>query len=144
MRTTLRNLGATMTVAVTVGLGALMGTGTAAAVDIPTVTDQYLFHTSLSGFESTRAQQPYNGQLDWSSDGCSWSPDTPFGWQFLPGCHRHDFGYRNYKKQGRFTSANRLKIDDNLYSDLKSVCGSNIACKGAAWTYYQAVRKFGG
>ena len=144
MRTTLRNLGATVTVAVSVGAGALLGTGTAAAADIPALTDQYLFHTTLSGFESVRNSAPYPGQLDWSSDGCSWSPDTPFGWQFLPGCHRHDFGYRNYKKQGRFTAANRLKIDDNLYSDLKSACGSNIACKGAAWTYYQAVRKFGG
>ena len=61
MRTTLRNLGATVTVAVTVGAGALLGTGTAAAVDIRSVTDQYLFHTSLSGFESIRGQAPYFG-----------------------------------------------------------------------------------
>ncbi|MDX3195784.1 phospholipase [Streptomyces sp. MN03-5084-2B] len=144
MRTTLRNLGATVTVAVSVGAGALLGTGTAAAVDIPAVTDQYLFSTSLSGFETIRNSAPYSGQLDWSSDGCSWSPDKPFGFQFLPGCHRHDFGYRNYKKQGRFTEAARKRIDDNLYADLKSACGSNLACKGTAWTYYEAVRKFGG
>ena len=81
MRTTLRNLGATIAVAVTVGGGALLGAGTAAAVDIPTVTDQYLFSTSLSGFETIRGQAPYNGQLDWSSDGCSWAPDNPFGWK---------------------------------------------------------------
>ena len=59
MRTTLRNLGATVTVAVSVGAGALLGTGTAAAVDIPAVTDQYLFSTSLSGFETIRNQAPY-------------------------------------------------------------------------------------
>ena len=123
----------------------LLFTGTPAhAVDVVAVTDDYLFSKSIGQFTTLRSQQPYADQLDWSSDGCSYSPDNPFGFKFLPACHRHDFGYRNYKKQARFTAANRLKIDDNLYSDLKSVCGSNIACKGAAWTYYQAVRKFGG
>jgi hypothetical protein len=131
-------------VAVTVGGSALLGAGTAAAVDIRPVTDRYLFRTSLSGFESVRAQAPYAGQLDWSSDGCSWSPDKPFGFEFLPGCHRHDFGYRNYKRQGRFDETARKRIDDNLYADLKSACGSNVACKATAWTYYKAVREFGG
>ena len=144
MRTTLRKLGATITVAATVGLGAMVGTGTAAAVDIPTVTDTYLFHTSLSSFVSTRATKPYDGQLDWSSDGCSNSPDNPFGFNFLSGCYRHDFGYRNYKKQGRFNETTRKTIDDNFYTDLKGICGSNAACKATAWTYYQAVREFGG
>ncbi|GAB3585827.1 phospholipase [Amycolatopsis endophytica] len=119
------------------------GAGTAQAVDIESVTDTYLFGTSLSRFEQIRADQPYASSLDWSSDTCSWSPDKPFGFDFAPACHRHDFGYRNYKKQDRFTSTSRKKIDDNFYTDLKNICGSNVACKGTAWTYYQAVRQFG-
>ncbi|GLZ29807.1 hypothetical protein Lesp02_19970 [Lentzea sp. NBRC 105346] len=122
----------------------IFGTGTAQAVNIPAVTDQYLFSTSLSGFETARAQQPYNGQLDWSSDGCSYSPDSPFGFKFLPSCHRHDFGYRNYKRQSRFTESNRLRIDNNFKSDMYNACGGNWACKRTADVYYAAVRKFGG
>jgi hypothetical protein len=130
-------------VTVAVAAALVTGTGTAQAVDIPAVTDTYVFHTSLSSFVQTRNAKPYNGQLDWSSDGCSNSPDNPFGFNFLPACYRHDFGYRNYKKQSRFTEPNRKTIDDNFYTDLKNICGGNIACKGTAWTYYQAVRKFG-
>lgn len=78
-----------------------------------TVTDQLLFSITLPAFETRRnARNPSN--LDWSSDGCSSSPDNPFGFPFVPACHRHDFGYRNYKKQSRFTDSNRLKIDNNF------------------------------
>ena len=83
---------------------ALIFTGAPAqAADIPAVTDDYLFTKTLSQFKTIRTQAPYSGQLDWSSDGCSYSPDNPFGFKFLPACHRHDFGYRNYKRQSRFT-----------------------------------------
>jgi hypothetical protein len=139
MRAMLKKL--VVTAAVTMAL--LTGAGTAQAVDIPTVTDTYVFHTSLSSFVSIRGTQPYNGQLDWTSDGCSASPDNPFGFNFLPACYRHDFGYRNKKKQARFNETTRKTIDDNFYTDLKTICGGNTICKGTAWTYYQAVRQFG-
>ena len=81
-----------------------------------TVTDQLLFSFSLPSFISRRnARNPSN--LDWSSDGCSSSPDNPFGFPFVPACYRHDFGYRNYKIQSRFTSDNRLRIDNNFKSE---------------------------
>jgi hypothetical protein len=137
-RTTQRVLG-TAAVAGTIMLGA----GTAQADSIESITDTYLFSTSLSGFESIRATQPYPDQLDWSSDACSWAPDKPIGFDFTPGCHRHDFGYRNYKKQSRFTDANKKRIDDNFYTDLKGICHGNVACDGTAWIYYQAVRNLG-
>ncbi len=114
------------------------------AVDIVAVTDDYLYSKSISQFTTLRAQQPYAGQLDWSSDGCSYSPDNPFGFKFLPTCHRHDFGYRNYKRQGRWNEANRLRIDNNFKSDMYQQCGSNWACKRTADLYYAAVREFGG
>ena len=121
----------------------LIGAGTAQAVDIRAVTDDYLFSKSLAQFSTIKAQQPYADQLDWSSDGCSWSPDNPFGFKFLPGCHRHDFGYRNYKKQGRFNETTRLSIDNNFKKDLYFQCGGNWACKRTADLYYNAVRQFG-
>jgi phospholipase A2-like protein len=115
-----------------------------AADDIPQVTDQYLFSTSLNNFQSLRVQQPHGDQLDWSSDGCSNSPDNPFGFNLVKACYRHDFGYRNYKRQGRFSESNRLRIDNNFKDDMYEVCNGNWACNRFADTYYFAVRQFGG
>ncbi|USX51650.1 phospholipase [Lentzea sp. HUAS12] len=124
---------------------ALVLTGTPAlAVDVVAVTDDYLYSKSLSQFTALRAQQPDADQLDWSSDGCSYSPDNPFGFKFLPTCHRHDFGYRNYKRQARWNEANRLRIDNNFKADMYNQCGSSWACKRTADLYYAAVREFGG
>ncbi|WP_158887338.1 phospholipase [Amycolatopsis anabasis] len=139
LRRTAQRLVTTAAVAGTIVVGA----GAAQAESIESITDKYLFNTSLSNFESIRDSRPYPSQLDWSSDACSWSPDKPIGFDFTPGCHRHDFGYRNYKKQGRFNDANKKRIDDNFYADLKGICKGNSACNGTAWVYYQAVRKFG-
>ncbi|KAK4223794.1 prokaryotic phospholipase A2-domain-containing protein [Podospora fimiseda] len=111
-----------------------------------TITDQLIFSSTLPQFTARRnARNPSN--LDWSSDGCSNSPDNPFGFPFTPACHRHDFGYRNYKAQSRFTDANRLRIDDKFKADLKYQCSSNghgSVCNGLADVYYSAVRAFGG
>lgn len=117
--------------------------GTAQAADIPAVTDQYLYSTSLSSFSQIRGDRPYAAQLDWSSDACSWSPDRPLGYDFTRACHRHDFGYRNYKRQNRFSESARKRIDDNFYTDMKTICAGRWACNSAAWTYYKAVRQFG-
>jgi hypothetical protein len=109
------------------------------------VTDELLFSLTLPGFTSRRnARNPPS--LDWSSDNCSFSPDNPLGYPFEPGCQRHDFGYRNYKNQGRFTDANKLRIDNGLRSDLYYQCdvsGSGSLCRGLADVYYRAVRAFG-
>ena len=126
----------------------LVGSGTASAALDPAqlrqVTDSYLFSYSLSGFQTVRSQQPYAGQLDWGSDGCSSSPDNPFGFNFVKACYRHDFGYRNYKKQGRFNETTRLTIDNRFKSDLYTICNGNWACNRTADVYYAAVRQFGG
>lgn len=77
------------------------------------LTDRYLFSTVLPTFLQFRAQQNPT-TLNWSSDGCSNSPDNPFGFPFTPACERHDFGYRNYKVQNRFDSDGRLRVDSNF------------------------------
>ncbi|SFS34195.1 phospholipase [Saccharopolyspora flava] len=127
----------------------LLSGGTAFAADLTPeelqkTTDSYLFEYSLDEFTQTRAEQPHSDQLDWSSDGCSYSPDAPFGWEFKESCDRHDFGYRNYKLQERFSEDNRLKIDDNFRDDMYSACDGDGACEATADLYYQAVRQFGG
>ncbi|KAF2703325.1 hypothetical protein K504DRAFT_463691 [Pleomassaria siparia CBS 279.74] len=111
-------------------------------------TDRLLFNTTIAAFESARnALNP--ATLDWSSDGCSYSPDMPLGFDFLQACHRHDFGYRNYKEQSRFTAAAKAKIDSNLKADMYTQCATEgnvfvvAACKAVADVYYEAVKEFG-
>lgn len=85
--------------------------------------------------------------FNWSTDYCSSSPDNPLGFNFKLSCHRHDFGYRNYKAAGQF-DANKARIDSAFYEDLKRKCNTyssvvRPACISLAWTYYQAVKAFG-
>ncbi len=85
--------------------------------------------------------------FDWSTDYCSMSPDNPLGFDFRLSCHRHDFGYRNFKAIGTFP-ANKSRIDSSFYFDLKAKCATyNVfvrpACYSLAWTYYEAVSTFG-
>ncbi|KAL5428333.1 hypothetical protein PMIN04_000768 [Paraphaeosphaeria minitans] len=108
-------------------------------------TDRLVFRETLAKFITARnAQSP--ATLDWSSDGCSSSPDNPFGFDFLNSCYRHDFGYRNFKAQERFTDANKLRIDDNFRKDLYNQCAKQSftsICEGLADIYYAAARAFG-
>ncbi|MBC6449415.1 phospholipase [Actinokineospora xionganensis] len=126
----------------------VIGAGTAAAelpqTELRATTDTFLFTLALPRFAETRVAQPFADQIDWSSDGCSSSPDAPLGFNFLSACHRHDFGYRNYKSQARFDEEARLSIDNVFRADLYSVCGRNWLCKRTADIYYAAVREFGG
>lgn len=105
--------------------------------------------SSQNAFLSARAHQgdwaAYN--FNWSTDVCSDSPDNPFGFPFANGCIRHDFNYRNYKAMGQF-DANKARIDNALYADLKRACANysgatKSSCLATAWTYYHAVDIFG-
>lgn len=64
----------------------------------------------------------------------------------LNSCYRHDFGYRNFKKQNRFTDANKARIDSNFKTDMFNQCKSEDfqdACEATATVYYEAVKAFG-
>ena len=98
-----------------------------------------------SAWQNQQAWADYS--FDWSTDLCSSSPDQPLGFDFRMPCRRHDFGYRNYKAIGAFP-ANKDRIDDMFYADLKRKCATYSAivrpsCYSLAWTYYQAVHNFG-
>ena len=105
--------------------------------------------TSYNGWNSGRLNQGAWTEygFDWSTDFCSTSPDQPLGFDFRLPCHRHDFGYRNYKAVEQFP-ANKGRIDDTFYYDLRTKCATyNVfvrpACNSLAWSYYQAVKAFG-
>ncbi|MFC4560242.1 phospholipase [Nocardiopsis mangrovi] len=147
MRHPARRIGQSFVAIAAAALVSLTGAGVANAAlppaELQRVTDQYLFTDSITTFIATRDQAPYSDQLDWSSDSCSWSPDSPLGFDFDPSCKRHDFGYRNYKLQSRFNEDTRLRIDDHFRDDLYNECGGNWLCRGTADIYYNAVREFG-
>lgn len=116
----------------------------------PAATDNLLFTVSIGTFETARnSKNP--SQCNWSSDNCSWSPDKPDGFNFIPSCHRHDFGYRNTKDQKRFTAAMKTRIDDNFKKDLYKYCSQfsgiwsykGVECRRIADIYVAFVRKFG-
>lgn len=113
---------------------------------LATMTDQYLFTISLPQFSAKRnARDP--ATLDWTSDGCTSSPDNPLGFNFIPACNRHDFGYHNYRKQNRFTESGKKTIDDNFKTDMYYQCSSYTlsgVCRALADVYHAAVRAFGG
>lgn len=115
-------------------------------VDLEAITDTLLFSDSMAQFQAARnAHDP--PELDFSSDGCSDSPDNPLGFDFLQSCQRHDFGYRNYKAQGRFDDAGKARIDNNFKSDMYNQCATEgdleDVCDGVADLYYEAVVLFG-
>ncbi|KAI6778366.1 uncharacterized protein J7T54_000484 [Emericellopsis cladophorae] len=108
------------------------------------ITDEFLFNITLPEFETRRGTPD---TLNWETDGCTSSPDNPFGFPFLPACWRHDFGYGNYRNQSRFTTKARLKIDKKFKKDLYYQCkdsSARLVCKSLAAVYFTAVRAFGG
>ncbi len=111
---------------------------------IQTTTDTLLFVRTMPQFQAARnARNPPN--LDWSSDNCSSSPDNPFGFNFVQSCQRHDFGYRNYKAQRRFTDAAKARIDSKFRADMYNQCERESlreACRATADVYYFAVVNF--
>ncbi|MFJ3090854.1 phospholipase [Streptomyces sp. NPDC086838] len=137
--------------AVPLALGIAAAPAQAAPADKAQVLSSWT-QTGASSYNTWVAARSNQGSwsaydFDWSTDYCTTSPDNPFGFPFQTACARHDFGYRNYKAAGSF-SANKARLDDALYADLKRTCTAysgikRTSCDATAWTYYQAVDKLG-
>ncbi|MEV0728908.1 MULTISPECIES: phospholipase [Polymorphospora] len=141
--------GTTLAVLTTIG----MSTPAAAVTQAQKLSVLSSFtQTSASSYNSWNSARLNQGawaayNFNWTTDYCSSSPDNPLGFTFNLSCYRHDFGYRNYKAVGQF-STHKARLDSAFYEDLKRVCATynsfvRPACTSLAWTYYQAVRTFG-
>ncbi|KAF8251392.1 hypothetical protein K440DRAFT_516002, partial [Wilcoxina mikolae CBS 423.85] len=85
-------------------------------------------------------------ELEWDSRewGCTNAPD----YGFEDSCLRHDFGLKNYRKQGRLCRGTRKSLDWRFYRDMNNFCekkyrrwfqsANRWSCKAAANTYYLA------
>ncbi|HTJ32660.1 MAG TPA: phospholipase [Dactylosporangium sp.] len=137
--------------ALLIAIGVATDAHAAVPADKPAVMSSWSQPTSAS-FNSWNSARQHQSDwaaygFDWTTDYCSDSPDQPLGFDFRLPCQRHDFGYRNYKSIGAFP-ANKSRIDDSFYYDLKAKCATynafvRPACTSLAWTYYQAVKAFG-
>ncbi|GAA2328019.1 phospholipase [Dactylosporangium salmoneum] len=137
--------------ALLIAIGVATDAHAAVPADKPAVLTSWSQPTAASANAWLSARQHQSDWasygFDWSTDYCSDSPDQPLGFDFRLPCARHDFGYRNFKAIGTFP-ANKGRIDDSFYYDLKAKCAAyNVfvrpACTSLAWTYYQAVKAFG-
>ncbi|MEO3807756.1 phospholipase A2 [Sphaerisporangium sp. B11E5] len=129
--------------------------GGAVPRDLYARTDAYLFGYSLGGFADIWDSSQGSGLDDfllWGADDCSKSPDGFLGFKFDYPCRRHDFGYRNYRLQGRLTEANRKRIDDNFWRDMNTVCSGGrfgpyqlnaAVCHKMGMLYWSVVRAAG-
>lgn len=116
----------------------------------PAVSENLVFGVPIDVFEAARDSADPS-DCNWTSDNCSWALDKPVGFNFTPSCHRHDFGYRNTKAQGRFTSEAKKKIDDNFKRDLYNYCSRfrgirfhrGVECRRIADIYVAFVRGLG-
>lgn len=96
------------------------------------------------------------GPFDWSSDGCSWTPN----WKgfnlaaiFDAACEEHDFGYRNFGKGLRLGRNERRRawIDNRFHTEMDRICNdkwgawwqwfNRKACLGEAKVMYEVVHK---
>ncbi|MCZ0978831.1 phospholipase A2 [Streptomyces diastatochromogenes] len=85
-------------------------------------------------------------------DHCTTAPDKPLGYNFIPACDMHDYGYgligNTYKGYKYYLSRNKgLAVDAVFYSTLYSkTCSAYFwksTCRSLANTYYAAVTVFG-
>ncbi|KAF3941020.1 hypothetical protein ABW19_dt0201521 [Dactylella cylindrospora] len=114
----------------------------------------------INGFRNQGVNTP---PLIYDSDGCSVpkgvanalgiDKNAPFGYDYLNSCFRHDFGYRNFKAQTRFTDDNRERLDDKFLEDMHAQCDNQFGrwyqfiskfwCKKVAGIYFLFVRLCG-
>ena len=112
---------------------------------------------AMGAFQPKRHSAPYRANRDyhdWSTDGCSGVPDTGFTFDFTHPCHRHDFGYRNFKRlekqfaEDTWNAVSKLLTDQMFRTDMREHClGRPIlarpTCYTTAQVYYWGVRALG-
>lgn len=117
----------------------------------PQLVDEINHYMTLPMGRFLRAKAREPGPFDWSDNGCSGVSSTPGGFNFLPACKRHDFGYRNYGNGLKASplDSTRAFVDATFRQDLYDHCSrygpSEAAdCYTFANIYYAGVRIGGG
>lgn len=121
--------------------------------------DNFISATLIPDWQGFRHDGAYTANLcwhEWDSDDCS-APivgSTGLSYDFTHPCHRHDFGYRNYKRLEAETAVDtwnevsKLSTDDQLLADAREHCSGRPwylknQCLAWAQVFYLAVRAFG-
>jgi len=139
-----------------VGASSSLGTAQKCTAEVPramkmarmsswTQTSESSYDGWYFGLQHQRLYEEF--EFTWATDYCSSSPDQPSGFDFRLSCHRHDFGYRNYKRLDAF-DANKSRVDSAFYADMLRKCDTYLivvrpVCYSLAAAYYEAVKLFG-
>ncbi|KAM0721718.1 hypothetical protein Q7P37_002643 [Cladosporium fusiforme] len=104
--------------------------------------EELMFNTPLPTFSQIRTSQT-PPCFNWTSDGCTRSPDKPSGFDFLPACHRHDFADNYLKECRQWTQENKDRVDEVFRRDMYGVCEGEAGfararCRGLA-DFYRGV-----
>jgi len=116
-----------------------------------TLIPQPLFSKKgITEFEAARnAKSP--SCFNWDSDKCTLSPDRPASFNFIPSCHRHDFGCTNFERKKQWNPVNKARTDWNFRTDMLGECAKykglsklakRVLCTVLANKYAQAVFLF--
>lgn len=119
-----------------------------------TIAHRVMFRDSLKSFIAVAHSNNRDSRLDWTTDGCS-APivgNSGRTFDFTQACHRHDFGYRNFKTlhNGKWwTPQLRHRIDRVFLTDMNQDCAARTKstkrfCRAWARTYFRIVRAYGG
>lgn len=103
--------------------------------------DEFLEHREANDL-------PCITEKDWASNGCSKSPDKPFGVDFHNACLRHDFSYHAFGRLCALDHNTRKMVDKVFRRDLENECAQHgwltgLVCTATKETYYRAVRLAG-
>lgn len=88
------------------------------------------------------------GCFIWDSDECTVVWDKPRGYNFIPSCHRHDFGDNNLKDKDQWNPVMKFRTDANFHDDMLDECakykgwknaGKRVTCIFLAGVYYTGV-----
>jgi hypothetical protein len=75
----------------------------------------------MAEFQSARhARSP--SCFDWYSNACTFSPDRPLGFNFIPPCQRHDSGDTNSANKIQWNPINKARTDWSSRTDMWAVC----------------------
>lgn len=125
-------------------------TGSTESCDSSYWVNHLVFDVTLDDFIEYRNADNLSciSDWNWSSDGCSASPDELYASDFHDACLRHDFAYGGFSNLCMLDHDMRERVDRNFADDLEAQCEvmeglDNLLCELARHTYYDAVRASG-
>ncbi|PHH66125.1 hypothetical protein CDD81_188 [Ophiocordyceps australis] len=79
--------------------------------------DKLCFVCNLEQFDVEWNSPSRDPSFEWWTDGCTFSPNSPLGFDYLESCRRHDFCYHTLHQQGRFYPEVKIATDEVFFDE---------------------------